>query len=927
MKRFLFVVLTLLVVAGLAWWLTRGPSPEEILASIEVPPAPALSPEDELATFRIAPGYRVELVASEPLVVDPVAMDWDDEGRLYVVEMRAFMPDIDGNGEDEPIGRVVVLEDTDGDGVMDRSDVFLDGLVLPRAVAVLPEGVLIGEPPNLWLCRDTTGDRACDSKLRLTEYAVEGNPEHQENGLLPGLDGWIYNAKSKRRFHLDGEAFTVEETAFRGQWGIAQDDAGRLYTNHNSAFLYADAIPADYAMRQAATAASLDKPGIYQPLTEGEEVFGVRVAPGLNRAYLDGTLRPDGRQLAPTGVSGLTIQRGDQYGPELEGDAFVPEAAGAAVAHFDVTRSGLELDAEHVLYDDDEWGSREFLAASDERFRPVDVRVGPDGAVWVIDMYRGVIQHAEYVSPHLRQYVQDHGLEPPGATGRIWRIVREDRPIAYAPPPLGSLAEQLAALDHPGGWARDRAQRRIVFERSPDAVAALRRLGDYGPLGRLHALWALHGLDAVDVATWQSALGDDDPEIRKAGLRVGEALFDEPGVAALATITPLLEDPEPDVRLQALHSLGSLPLDVRPASVLQDAGRKGDPLEVQAALSGLAGFELAALRSELERPDPDPDWLASLSAAAFLAARAGPAPEADVARLLDLADSQGSDEAAVAILDGIEVAQRNPGSRRVQLAGPPTLLSAERTSSGAVAGAIARVRRHFTWPGDPNPGGARPLTPDEEARRGRGRALFADTCATCHGTEGTGNAGLAPPLVGSPWVRDADDWLVRIALTGLTGPLRIDGVDWNLTMPGHAHDPRFDDEGLAGVLTHLRRSWGHAEEPVAPETVARIRAETADRALPWTVEELLALPVAHRLDRYVGIYSVPIVGFELAVKRKDSILTMGMRDGGSAELAEVGDGAFVAEGLLVQFETDEDGAVDGASVLREGTTFPITREE
>jgi hypothetical protein len=182
-------------------------------------------------------------------------------------------------------------------------------------------------------------------------------------------------------------------------------------------------------------------------------------------------------------------------------------------------------------------------------------------------------------------------------------------------------------------------------------------------------------------------------------------------------------------------------------------------------------------------------------------------------------------------------------------------------------------------------------------------------------------------LVGSPWVRDADDWLVRIALTGLTGPLRIDAVDWNLTMPGHAHDPPFEDEGLAGVLTHMRRSWGHAEEPVAPETVARIRAETADRALPWTVEELLALPVAHRLDRYVGIYSVPIVGFELAVKRKDSILTMGMRDGGSAELAEVGDGAFVAEGLLVQFETDEDGAVDGASVLREGTTFPITREE
>ena len=131
MRRTLLILATVALLGVIVFRAWRGPDPEEVLAGIDVPPAPVLSPEDELASFRIAPGYRVELVAAEPLVVDPVAMDWDDEGRLYVVEMRGFMPDIEGQGEDRPVGRIVVLEDTDADGMMDRSRVFLDGLVLP----------------------------------------------------------------------------------------------------------------------------------------------------------------------------------------------------------------------------------------------------------------------------------------------------------------------------------------------------------------------------------------------------------------------------------------------------------------------------------------------------------------------------------------------------------------------------------------------------------------------------------------------------------------------------------------------------------------------------------------------------------------------------------------------------------------------------
>ncbi|MGH7287152.1 MAG: DUF7133 domain-containing protein, partial [Myxococcota bacterium] len=288
-KRILGGALAALGLGLVLWWATRPPSPAQILASIEVPPAPVRTPEAELASFRVAEGFRVELVAAEPLVVDPVAIDWDDAGRLYVVEMRGFMPTLEGKGEDAPVGRVVVLEDGDGDGVMDRSQVFRDGLVLPRAIAVLPEGVLLGVPPDLWLCAPFEVAPRCAAPRRLTHYGLgRPDPEHLENGLLPAIDGWIYNAKSSRRFRLEGETLHIQETAFRGQWGIAQDDEGRLFYNHNSVFLLADAFPADYLARHPATDPRSKRLGMGELLTPGATLHGVRVAPGLNRAYLEG---------------------------------------------------------------------------------------------------------------------------------------------------------------------------------------------------------------------------------------------------------------------------------------------------------------------------------------------------------------------------------------------------------------------------------------------------------------------------------------------------------------------------------------------------------------------------------------------------------------------------------------------------------------
>src|SRR5947208_2577470 len=204
--------------------------------------SPALTPREEIKTFKLAPGYRVELVAGEPLVHDPVALTFDPDGRLWVCEMRGFMPDVDGKGEKEPVGTISVLEDTDGDGVMDRSTVFLDKLVLPRGLCWTTDGVLVAENGKIWLCRDSRGGLVCDEKKLLFEYNP-GNPEHSLNGLMPALDNWIYNAKEGIRLRKLGGRWVKEATVGRGQWGITQDDHGYLVYNVNAQLIRGDLVP------------------------------------------------------------------------------------------------------------------------------------------------------------------------------------------------------------------------------------------------------------------------------------------------------------------------------------------------------------------------------------------------------------------------------------------------------------------------------------------------------------------------------------------------------------------------------------------------------------------------------------------------------------------------------------------------------------
>src|SRR6185436_2673005 len=220
-----------------------------IVPADQIPPAPALTPEEALATFKLAPGIKLELAAADPLIEDPVAISFGPDGRMWVVEMRGYMPDLDGTAENAPVGRVVVLRDRDGDGRYDERTVFIDGLVLPRAILVVGDGVLVGAPPELAYWRDTDGDGKADKKVVVaTDYGVAvdpkrpflANPERAPNGLLWARDNWIYSAAYTKKFRFKNGEWETGPSSFRGQWGLGEDEFGRFYHGSNSDQLRVD---------------------------------------------------------------------------------------------------------------------------------------------------------------------------------------------------------------------------------------------------------------------------------------------------------------------------------------------------------------------------------------------------------------------------------------------------------------------------------------------------------------------------------------------------------------------------------------------------------------------------------------------------------------------------------------------------------------
>lgn len=840
-----------------------GEAQSETVPRDRIPPAPVLTPEAEAATFRLAPGFRAELVAAEPLVESPVAMQFDPQGRLWVVEMTGYMNDAAGSTEGAPSGKIVVLEDTNGDGTMDRRTVFLDGLVMPRALMLAGDGVVVAEPPRLWFARDTDGDGRADEKVEIAnDYATQNdpklgaksNPEHASNGLLWARDNWVYSANHTQRMRWGGSPtnWLKSSTIFRGQWGLSQDDRGRLYHNSNSDQIRADLIPDAYLARNP----NLQSPfGANVQLTPDQRVWSSRVNPGVNRGYQPGQLTPEGHLATFTGACGPVVYRGEQFGPEFQGDVFLCEPTGNLIRRNRLTNQNGLLTATNA-YD-----QAEFLTSTDERFRPVNLFNGPDGALYMVDLHRGLIQHRIYLTSYLRKQLESRDLMTPVNQGRIWRVINTNRP-AVRTKPMGGKAtteEWVARLSDPNGFWRDTAQRVLVERGDPASTPALKRLlraDTTSPAAKLAALWTLEGLGTLDLATIEAALADSDGAVRSAALRLTEGFLNGPErEAALNLIYRRAGFIPPEEQLQLMLTLGEVKTPTSDAilrALLMNTSP--DALRINAALSGLGGRELEFLEVLVADPNcstvRDGHVVLLSGLARCVTAEAKPSRVAHLLQLI--AASKPGEWQQLAMLDGMVAtlpAPPRPGQPPPSVkpivfeSEPPALGVLRGITSPNVPNRLARLDPLFAWPGKTGfvaPVAAAPLAGPEQESFNRGRELYAVVCGACHQPHGKGQEGLAPPLLESEWATGSEQRLIRIALHGVRDTLVVKGTSWNLAMPAFAE--ALSDGQIADLLTYIRREWGHSAPPVRAETVKQVRAANSEREDSWTEAELLKVP-------------------------------------------------------------------------------------
>ncbi len=519
------------------------------------PPSIALSPEASIATMQMPPGYRLEPVLAEPHIAEPVMIAFDGNGRMYVAEMRTYMQDADGTGEMQPVSRVSRHEDTDGDGVYDRHTVFADKLLLPRILLPLDDRIIIGETntDDLYIYRDSDGDGVADEKtLWFAGGKRGGNMEHQPNGLVWALDNGIYSTfyDYRLRFGADGKAIKESIPINGGQWGLTQDDWGKVW------FVNAGNETGPVHFQQHIIYGQFSAPdeliGRYKVVWPIARVPDTQGGPGQ--------LRPDNTLNHFTATSGQDLFRGDRLPAELRGNLFFAEPVGRLIRRTVITvEDGVTRLANPY---EDQQG--EFIRATDPLFRPVNMITAPDGSLYIVDMYRGIIQQANWTrkGSYLRDKIEALDLQKEIGRGRIYRVRHADFERGPQPHMLDETpAQWVGHLSHPNGWWRDTAQKLLVLRRDLSVVPALTKLANTDapdPRPRLHALWTLEGLGALDDKLILNALKAADPQVRITGLRLAELRVNAKSTAnapLAVAARRALQDTDPRVAIQAMLSV------------------------------------------------------------------------------------------------------------------------------------------------------------------------------------------------------------------------------------------------------------------------------------------------------------------------------------------------------------------------------------
>lgn len=523
---------------------------------------PPRSPEESLQSFDVLPGFKVELVAAEPLVMDPVDIAWGPDGKAWVVEYADYPLGLDDQGK--PGGRVRCLEDTDGDGQYDRSTVFLEPIAYPMGIMVWRDGVLVTAAPDIFYAEDTDGDGRADVQKTLFSGFGEGNQQHRVNHPRWGLDNWVHAAngdsggtiksvKTGQTVNIGGRDLRfkpdeglVEAQAGQTQFGTNRDDWGNWFgcNNSNLGWLYA---VADHYIRR--------NPHVAPPPGRANVASDPMLYPaGRVISHCDLKHRPHAAWGKPgrcTSVAGVTIYRDDLFGTHFTGNLFVDDSVFNVVHRRILTPTGVTFRGDRGP---DE-GQREFLASHDIWFRPSTVETGPDGALWVLDLYRFVIEHPQWIDDELEKTLDLRAGHDKGRIYRVYPVDKKPRPI----PRLDKLdtTALIAALDSPNGWQRDMAHQMLLWRGDPAAARALEEvaIGCERAQARVHALCVLDGLKALRPEIVIRALGDEHAGVRRHAIRVSESLLaSNPSIGE--ALLKLDGDDDPHVMMQLAYSLG-----------------------------------------------------------------------------------------------------------------------------------------------------------------------------------------------------------------------------------------------------------------------------------------------------------------------------------------------------------------------------------
>lgn len=615
----------------------------------DLPRIPSMSPAEALQSFEVETGFALEQVATEPQTTDPVALDFDEHGRLFVVEMLGY-----SENAGDMLGRIRMLEDADHDGRFERSTVYADGLGWPTAVLCYDDGVFVAAAPEILYFRDADGD----GKAEVRKVAFTGFGTHNVQGLLNsfrwGLDNRIHVAASScgadlrrgdqpdaeplvlrgRNFSFDPETLEARAESGASQHGYFIDPLGREFTcnnsNHIQQIVCDDAdlsrnpyLQAPSPLRSIAVEGPTADVFRISPVEPWREIRTRLRKKGIVEGIVEGGGRPAGYFTSATGV---TIYTGDAWPAQYRGNAFIGDVGSNLVHRKTVESSpdGVALVARRATPE------REFVASKDIWFRPVQFANGPDGNLYILDMYREVIEHPDSLPPVIKKHLD---LTSGRDKGRLYRVIRADRTAEQKQkqfnrslPGDASISELVAMLAHPNGWHRTTATRLLFERKDPAAVPALRKLLQDGaaPIeGRVLALYGLQSAGQLDLATLESALADASAALREHGVRLASRWLRDPAngespgrTGVERAVIALADDPDLNVRYRTAFALGDCREAARIGALAKIVKRDAQNADVQIAVLSSLAQGADALLHELVA---DQEFAAAPASRAFLA--------------------------------------------------------------------------------------------------------------------------------------------------------------------------------------------------------------------------------------------------------------------------------------------------------------------